>query len=245
MVFPGTRLASSACLGTGKRAQRLVARPRDNVKGFPAWFHNGLKTFHPASDNAHMARRKPCPRCRRLAAENRRLKADLQHLAAKVTTLTATVAALRARGKVLQAQVSTLRAEVRTLREELRRAKRKAAPFARERPKTDPKPPGRKPGHTASFRATPPPEAVTETFRVPLRRCPDCGGPVERIKDNQPVFQTDLPPIKPIVRRFDTQRGWCPRCRKAVRSRHPLQTSTAAGAAAPPPPLSLLPTPAA
>ena len=157
-----------------------------------------------------MADTAKCPNCARLSRE---------------------VAALRARGKVLQAQVSTLRAEVRTLREELRRARRKAAPFARERPKTDPKPPGRKPGHAASFRATPPPEAVTETFHVPLTRCPDCGGPVERIQDNRPIFQTDLPPIKPIVRRFDTQRGWCPACRKAVRSRHPEQTSTAAGAA--------------
>jgi hypothetical protein len=124
-----------------------------------------------------------------------------------------------------------LRAEVRALREELRRAKRQAAPFAKEKPKPDPKPPGRKPGHEPACRAAPPPEAVTETIRVPLDHCPDCGGPVERIKDNRPIFQTDLPPITPIIRRFDTQRGYCPQCRKMVRSRHPEQTSTATGAA--------------
>jgi transposase len=150
-----------------------------------------------------MARKKPCPNCRRLAVENRQLKTDLQRLTARVAALEA----------------------------ELRRSKRQAAPFAKEKPKPDPKPPGRKPGHAPAFRATPPPQAVTETIRVPLTACPDCNGPVERIKDNQPIFQTDLPPITPVIRRFETQRGWCPRCRKMVRSRHPQQTSTAGGAA--------------
>jgi transposase len=127
--------------------------------------------------------------------------------------------------------VAALRAEVQALRDEVRRAKRQAVPFGRDAPKSDPKPPGRKPGHEPACRATPPPSAVTETIRVPLDHCPDCGGPVERIQDNRPIFQTDLPPITPIVRRLDTQRGWCPACRKMVRSRHSEQTSTATGAA--------------
>ena len=127
----------------------------------------------------------------------------------------------------LSGQVEALTARVAALEAELRRSKRQAAPFSRDEAKPDPKPPGRKPGHTGACRATPPPEAVTETIRVPLTRCPDCGRSVERITDNRPIFQTDLPPITPVIR----QRGWCPRCRKMVRSRHPQQTSTATGAA--------------
>jgi len=131
----------------------------------------------------------------------------------------------------LQREVENLRREVAALREELRRGKRQAAPFARDKPKADPKPPGRKPGHPAAFRSTPPPEAITETLQVPLTQCPHCGGPVEHVQDNAPVFETDLPALKPVSRRFDTQSGWCPRCRRRVRSRHPGQTSSAAGAA--------------
>jgi len=131
----------------------------------------------------------------------------------------------------LSREVAALRAEVRALRDELRRSKRQAAPFSKDEPKPDPKPPGRKAGHEPACRATPPAEAVTETLRVPLDHCPDCGGPVERVTDNRPIVQTDLPPITPVIRRFETQRGYCPQCRKRVRSRHPQQTSTATGAA--------------
>jgi hypothetical protein len=87
----------------------------------------------------------------------------------------------------------------------------------------------RTPSDRAASPATRPSEAVTETIRLPLNHCPDCGEVVKRITDNQPIFQTDLPPIKPIVRRFETQRGWCPQCRKMVSSRHPEQTDTATG----------------
>lgn len=42
----------------------------------------------------------------------------------------------------------------------------------------------------------------------------------------------DLPSeIRFWVRRFHTQSGWCRRCRRRVRSRHPEQHSTATGAA--------------
>jgi transposase len=132
----------------------------------------------------------------------------------------------------LTAQVRQLTAKVAALEDELRRSKRQAAPFSKDRPKPKPKPPGQKPGHAPAFRAAPSPAAVTETIRVPLTTCPRCGTPVRKVADNPPIFQTDLPPIQPIVRRFDTQRGFCPSCRKMVHSRHPNQTSTAVGAAA-------------
>ena len=41
-----------------------------------------------------------------------------------------------------------------------------------------------------------------------------------------------MPIPRPIHTRFVTQSGWCPRCRRRVRSRHPAQVSTATGAAA-------------
>jgi transposase len=150
-----------------------------------------------------MADTPECPNCRRLAAENRDLLNRVGHLSARVSAL----------------------------EEELRRSKRQAGPFSKNRFKGRPKRSGRKPGHPPAFRATPPSGAVAETVPVPLDTCPHCGGPVARVTDNTPIYQTDLPPIQPLIRRFDTQRGWCPRCQKAVRSRHPEQTSTATGAA--------------
>ena len=128
-------------------------------------------------------------------------------------------------------KVAELTARVAGLEEELRRGKRQAGPFSKDRPRPNPKPPGQKPGHPPAFRVAPPPEAVTETIPVPLTTCPRCGTVVQKVADNAPIFQTDLPPITPIVRRFDTQRGFCPCCRKMVHSRHPDQTSTAVGAA--------------
>jgi len=128
-------------------------------------------------------------------------------------------------------RVGHLSARVSALEEELRRSKRQAGPFSKDRFKARPKRSGRKPGHPPARRATPPPEAVSEALQVPLDTCPHCGGPVERVTDNSPIYQTDLPPIQPLIRRFDTQRGWCPKCHQAVRSRHPEQTSTATGAA--------------
>jgi transposase len=131
----------------------------------------------------------------------------------------------------LAAEIERLNARVAALEEECRRGKRQAGPFSKDRPKPNPKPPGRKPGHAPAFRPAPPPETVTETIPVPLTTCPRCGTPIQEVTDNPPIFQTDLPPIKPIVQRFDTQRGFCPCCRKRVHSRHPDQTSTATGAA--------------
>lgn len=128
-------------------------------------------------------------------------------------------------------EVERLTARVAALEEELRRSKRQAAPFGKDAPKPDPKRPGRKNGHKGFFRAPPAGGEVSEAIRVPLDRCPHCGGPVERVLDNAPIYQTDIPDVRPVVTRFDTQRGWCPRCHRKVRSRHPHQTSDATGAA--------------
>ena len=44
-------------------------------------------------------------------------------------------------------------------------------------------------------------------------------------------YQEDLPPVRPLVRRFDIEVGHCSQCRRRVQGRHALQTSDALGAA--------------
>ncbi len=117
--------------------------------------------------------------------------------------------------------------------DEARRAgKRQAAPFAKERPQGSGKP-GRRSGAQygrQGSRRRPP--RVDETHRAPApTACPDCGGAVELTRvDSQ--HQEELPPVRPIVRRFDIEVGRCSQCRRRVQGRHRLQTSDALGAAA-------------
>ena len=117
--------------------------------------------------------------------------------------------------------------------DEARRAgKRQAAPFAKERPQGSGKP-GRRSGAQygrQGSRRRPP--RVDETHRAPApTACPDCGGAVEVTRvDSQ--YQEELPPVCPIVRRFDIEVGRCSQCRRRVQGRHRLQTSDALGAAA-------------
>ena len=61
-------------------------------------------------------------------------------------------------------------------------------------------------------------------------RCPDCGGTVD-VTGAAAQYQEDLPPVRPVVRRFDIQVGHCSQCRRRIQGRHPLQTSDALGAA--------------
>lgn len=133
--------------------------------------------------------------------------------------------------------IEELRAQVRRLEgllEEARRAgKRQAGPFSKGEPKSDPKPPGRKSGAAhgpSAFRAIP--EAIDETYDAPLpKRCPDCDVPLVEVRVAA-QYQTEIPKVRPIVRRFDVHVGFCPCCQARVQGRHPLQTSDALGAAA-------------
>jgi transposase len=104
---------------------------------------------------------------------------------------------------------------------------RQAAPFRRRQQRPKPKPPGRPQGHAPAQRSLPKPDRIVE---VALPDCPDCHGALEQ-RTVQPQFQTDLPPIRPIVTQFNIQAGYCPRCRQRYRGRHPEQTSDAVGAA--------------
>lgn len=133
--------------------------------------------------------------------------------------------------KQLQARLATLEAENRRLRQDAdatqREQSRQANRFRRRNLKKRRKKPGRKPGHPAAVRPTPTPDRVID---VPLRQCPDCQAPLyDRATVTQ--WQTDLPPIVPIVTQFNIETGYCTCCHQYRQGRHAEQTSAAIGAA--------------
>ena len=117
--------------------------------------------------------------------------------------------------------------------EELKRAgKRQAAPFARRKLVERPKRPGRKAGQGKfSRREQPERRQVDRTKKAKLHGCPECGGRLRNIHQHE-QYVTDIPKtIRLITTRYVTYSGFCAGCHKRVRSRHPEQTSQAAGAA--------------
>lgn len=121
----------------------------------------------------------------------------------------------------------------RQLAEALRAGKRQAAPF-RKPVQKNPRKPGRKAGAAygkAHCRTKPRPEQVQETLRAALpEQCPQCGGAVE-VEKLAEQYQTELPPVTVIQRRFEIELGRCHKCGKHLQGRHPEQTSDALGAA--------------
>jgi transposase len=158
------------------------------------------------------------PACRGCAARDRRIAQLEAHIAR------------------LEAQVASLNDRVQHLTDQFaaaaRAAKRQAAPFSKGPPKANPKPPGRKPGNdygTKAFRSIP--QRIDEIHEAPLpQRCPFCGGALtHEAIDHQ--YQTEIP-TTPIHRQFNIHVGQCACCKRAVRGRHPLQTSNATGCCA-------------
>lgn len=125
-------------------------------------------------------------------------------------------------------------AQLEQLVEELtRKGKRQAAPFSRNAPKPDPKPPGRKPGPdygTPAFRAAPPVGVINEIHEAKLPARCSCGGRVRHLRTAL-QYQVELP-RRAIHRQFNVHIGACDGCGARVQGRHPLQTSDALGAAA-------------
>lgn len=161
--------------------------------------------------------------CRGCALRDREIKRLQEHLAQR----DADIARLKRRCAKLKNDNRRLR---RQLDEVQRQAHRQASPFRRRQRKPRPKKPGRPKGHKAAGRPTPTPEQVDRVIPVPCRVCPDCN--VELVDPQIVVqYQTDLPPIVPIVTQFNIQTGWCPCCRQRRQGRHPQQTSNATGAA--------------
>ena len=130
-------------------------------------------------------------------------------------------------------RLAELEDEVKRLRQELgqtqREQQRQAHPFRRDEATQQPKKPGRRKGHKADLRPLPTPDQIDRVVEVPLDKCPLCD--VYLFDQGQVVqYQTDLPPIVPIVTQFNIETGTCPCCRQYWQGRHPDQTSDAIGA---------------
>ena len=143
---------------------------------------------------------------------------------------------LQRRNNGLQRQNERLQRENEHLKQQLgaerRAGRRQAAPFAKKRPQGRGGRPGRRPGARYGRQGRrPSPAHVDEALAAPApTRCPDCGGAVE-VTGAASQYQEDLPPVRPLVRRFDIEVGHCSQCRRRVQGRHALQTSDALGAA--------------
>jgi transposase len=133
-----------------------------------------------------------------------------------------------------QRRLARLKKDNERLRHEIdelqRQPHRQAARFRRRHLKKRHKKAGRPKGHPAELRPTPTPEQVDRTIHVRCSVCPDCSSPLLEL-DQTTQFQTDLPPIVPIITQFTIETGYCPCCRRRVQGRHPEQISNATGAA--------------
>lgn len=163
-----------------------------------------------------------CPTCRLRDGEWQLLHERLRSLEAEVARLQKRCARLKKDNDRLRAALDEAR----------RLPHRQAHPFRRRSHKhpEEKKKPGRRPGHPADLRPTPTPEQVDHVVDVPCPLCPECH--VELVDPQVIVqYQTDLPPIVPLVTQFNIECGWCPCCRQRRQGRHPEQTSDASGAA--------------
>ena len=169
------------------------------------------------------AKQKPIEPIDDLRRENAQLRRELERERAERTR----VERERAR---LERENTRLKDELEGAR---RAGARQAAPFSKGAPKRRPHRPGRKPGRAYGRRGQRPvPSVVHQTHDVPVpTTCPTCGDPV-RETHVAAQYQEDLPPVPPVVRRFDVHVGRCRGCHRRVQGRHPLQTSDALGAAA-------------
>lgn len=158
-----------------------------------------------------------CPSCDEAQRDKRRLEREMSRL---------------------ERENERLRAELARLHEALEQArragKRQAAPFSKGEPKRKPRRPGRKAGAEhgpSSWR--PVPEKIDRIEDAPLPvHCTDprCQGELEEV-EVVPQYQSEIPPVRPIVTQFNVHVGRCKRCGRRVQGRHAEQTSDALGAA--------------
>ena len=77
------------------------------------------------------------------------------------------------------------------------------------------KPPGARPGHPGRRRRRPARIDRRQTHR--LKRCPRCGGRLQRCQRRRTRVVEDIPEdIQPVVTEHTIHRDYCPRCRKHV-----------------------------
>jgi transposase len=165
-----------------------------------------------------------------LERENHRLEVEIKRVQRERDRLKRDNERLHHKNDGLHEDIEQLKKELDVAR---RAGKRQAAPFSKGDPKTKPRRPGRKRGKNHGRHGhRKPPMHVDEVVDAPLpTSCPHCQGAVDEI-DVQAQYQTELPPVRPHVTRFDIHVGQCAACGKRVQGRHPQQISDALGAAA-------------
>jgi len=128
-----------------------------------------------------------------------------------------------------QKQLQELHALVERLKAELEQARRsgkkQAAPFSTNKPKSDPKKPGRKRGEGQfTNRQAPTEDEITEPLvLVPVTHegCPCCGGNLEAAGVEM-AYTTDLPKdIRATVTAYEVSVCRCTDCGKKVKGSHP------------------------
>jgi len=122
-------------------------------------------------------------------------------------------------------RIAELEAELDQARQQLaqyeRKENRQAHLFRREQTAAQPKKPGRRKGHKADLRPVPTPDQIDRIVDVPLDECPMCQVPL--YDQGQVVqYQTDLPPIVPIVTQFNITTGYCSCCRQYWQKTFPV-----------------------
>jgi len=161
---------------------------------------------------------------------NKKKKAcdDCNALKKELADLKKQLAESEKQNRGLEKELEKKQKRIDELEAQLKASKRQAGRFSRRNPKKKPKNPGRKKGHKGSFR--PIPDHVDQSFEVPINSCPDCGSRLEAIEDHVQYVE-DIPPVRPVLKAYHTQSGWCQKCKKRHRSRHQDQISDATGSA--------------
>ena len=144
------------------------------------------------------------------------------------------VGLVRQQGEVIVRQdrlIEQLRKQIEELN---RKSHRQANPFSKNRPKADPKSPGRKP-RQGVFKNRPAPPEQPSDRKVQAstpERCPSCGGDVdlERV-DTATVTEIPKKP-EPVVTRYSVPVCRCRKCGKSVRGEAPGLAKDQLGATA-------------
>lgn len=169
-----------------------------------------------------------------LQERNNKLQGDLVATRAALQQARWRTEALEGQLQNVQEQNARLIAEVQELKESIQAAA-SAPPVRASLPalgkanvQTDHrKPPGRKPGHPAAFRAMP--RRIDTHVDVPAPKdrlgkasCPDCHAQLQNVQKHKRIVE-DMIPARKLVICYHTQSGYCPGCRKRIESRHPDQ----------------------
>jgi len=134
----------------------------------------------------------------------------------------------------IQQYIQQLEQENKKIKEELQRIKEEFEEYKRRHPpnvgvkngkpyafkssnqSTTPKKPGAKQGHTPYFR--PIPDHIDEVIRIPVVRCPECGGTdlSEKVQETRIRTYEDIPVQKSKVIQLQIERRYCRTCKKLV-----------------------------